>query len=129
MDHLLIRFVNGGGPKQTRGQMVAAYRPLRVRAKDENGLNMDGYYLYYICFHISVRIWIRIRIVSTIPDMIRLDIGIINMRFEYSDTDTVSDVGYLDLIRTYLNPSKRIRFQIRSENIHTVFILNKKVCP
>jgi vacuolar-type H+-ATPase subunit D/Vma8 len=25
-------------------------------------------------------------------------------------------------IRTDLNPSKRIRFQIRSENIHTVFI-------
>ena len=27
-------------------------------------------------------------------DMIRLDIDIINMRFEYSDMDTVSDVGY-----------------------------------
>ena len=30
-------------------------------------------------------------------DSIRLDIDIINMRFEYSDTDTVSDVGYPDL--------------------------------
>jgi len=29
-------------------------------------------------------------------DMIRLDIDIINMRFDYSDTDTVSDVEYLD---------------------------------
>ena len=29
-------------------------------------------------------------------DMIRLDIDIINMRFEYSDMDTVSDVGYPD---------------------------------
>jgi hypothetical protein len=34
---------------------------------------------------------------STIPDRIRLDIDIINMRFEYSDTDTESDVEYLDL--------------------------------
>ena len=46
----------------------------------------------YICFHISSRIRIRIRIVSAMPDMIRLDVDIINMRFEYSDTDTVSDV-------------------------------------
>ena len=30
-------------------------------------------------------------------DMIRLDIDIINMRFEYSDTDKVSDVEYPDL--------------------------------
>ena len=30
-------------------------------------------------------------------DMIRLDIDIINMRFEYSDTNTVSDVGYSNL--------------------------------
>jgi hypothetical protein len=30
------------------------------------------------------------------PDKIRLDIDIINMRFEYSDTDTVSDVAYPD---------------------------------
>ena len=29
-------------------------------------------------------------------DRIQLDIDIINMRFEYSDTDTVSDVEYLD---------------------------------
>ena len=31
------------------------------------------------------------------PDMIRLDIDIINMLFEYSDTDKVSDVEYPDL--------------------------------
>ena len=29
-------------------------------------------------------------------DRIRLDIDIINMRFDYSDTDTVSDVEYPD---------------------------------
>jgi hypothetical protein len=30
------------------------------------------------------------------PDRIHLDIDIINMRFGYSDTDTVFDVEYLD---------------------------------
>ena len=30
------------------------------------------------------------------PDRIRLDVDIINMRFEYLDTDTVSDVEYPD---------------------------------
>ena len=37
-------------------------------------------------------------IVSTMPDMIRFDIDIINMRLEYSDTDTdtVSDIEYPD---------------------------------
>jgi len=29
-------------------------------------------------------------------DTIRLDIDIVNMRFDYSDTDTVSDVEYPD---------------------------------
>ena len=62
--------------------------------RDENGSDTDGYHRYYICFHISVRIRIRIRIVSTMSDMIRLDIDIINMRFEYSDTNTISDIGY-----------------------------------
>jgi len=33
---------------------------------------------------------------STMTDRIRLDIDIINMRFDYSDTDTVSDVEYPD---------------------------------
>jgi hypothetical protein len=55
---------------------------------------------------------------------IRLDIDIINIQFEYSDMNTLSDVEYLDLIRTDLNPSKRIRSRIRSENICTVFTLN-----
>ena len=67
-----------------------------VLARDENGSDTDGYHRYYICFHISVRIRIRIWIVSTMSDRIRLDIDIINMRFEYSDKDTVSDVGYPD---------------------------------
>ena len=34
---------------------------------------------------------------STIPDKIRLDIDIINIRFEYLNTDTVSGVEYQDL--------------------------------
>ena len=66
-----------------------------MQATDENGSDTDGYHRYYICFHISVRIRIRIRIVLTMSDMIRLDIDIINMRFEYSDM--VSDVEYPDL--------------------------------
>ena len=67
-----------------------------LSTRDENGSDTDGYHRYYICFHISVRIRIRIRIVSTMSDRIRLDIDIINMRFEYSDTDTVSNVEYPD---------------------------------
>jgi hypothetical protein len=59
---------------------------------DENGSDTDGYHSYYICFHISIRIRIRIWIVSSMSDMIRLGINIINMRFENSDTDTVPDV-------------------------------------
>ena len=73
---------------------MLSYLPLTSR--DENGLDMDGYHRYYICFHISVRIQIRIQIVSAMSDRIRLGIDIINIRFEYSDTDTVSDVEYLD---------------------------------
>jgi hypothetical protein len=34
--------------------------------------------------------------VLTMPDRIQLDIDIINMRFEHSDTDMVSDVEYPD---------------------------------
>ena len=64
--------------------------------RDENGSDTDGYHRYYIRFHISVRIRIRIRIVSTMSDRIRLDIDIINMRFDYLDTDMVSDVEYPD---------------------------------
>ena len=69
---------------------------LSISSRDENGSDTDEYHRYYICFHISIWIRIRIRIVSTMSDRIRLDIDIINMRFEYSDTDTVSDVGYPD---------------------------------
>jgi hypothetical protein len=38
------------------------------------------------------------------PDKIQLDIDIINMRFEYSDTDTVSDVEYPDSDTDGLKP-------------------------
>jgi len=33
---------------------------------------------------------------SIMLDKIRLDVDIINIRFKYSDMDTVSDVGYSD---------------------------------
>jgi hypothetical protein len=64
--------------------------------RDENGSDTDGYHRYYICFHISGRIQIRIRIVSAMPDRIRFDVDIINMRFEFSDADIESDVKYPD---------------------------------
>jgi hypothetical protein len=64
--------------------------------RDENGSDTDGYGGYYIYFHISGQIRIRIRIVSTMPDRIRLDVDIINMRFKHLDTDTVLDIRYPD---------------------------------
>jgi hypothetical protein len=64
--------------------------------RDENGSDTDEYHRYYICFHISIPIRIRIRIILSILDRIRLGINITNMRFEYSNTDTVSDVKYPD---------------------------------
>ena len=39
---------------------------------DENGSDTNGYYQYYICFHISGRIRIRIRIMSIMSDKVRL---------------------------------------------------------
>ena len=67
-----------------------------ILIRDENGSDMDGYHRYYICFHISVLIQIRIRIISTMSDTIILRIDITNMRFEYLYTDTVLDVEYPD---------------------------------
>jgi len=52
-------------------------------------------------------------------DRIRLDIDIMNMRFEYSDMDTVSDVEYPDSDTDRSEPL-RIQSRIRSENINTV---------
>jgi hypothetical protein len=57
---------------------------------------MDGYRSYHICFRIFTQIRIRIRIVSTMPDRIHLDIDIINILFGYSDMNTVSNVEYLN---------------------------------
>jgi len=62
--------------------------------RDENGSDTDEYHLYHICFHISGRIWIRIRIMSTMSDKKRLDVDIINIRFKYWDTNTVLDIKY-----------------------------------
>ena len=52
-----------------------------MAARDENGLDTDGYHRYHICFHISHRIHIRIRIriMLTMSDKIGLDVDIINM--------------------------------------------------
>jgi hypothetical protein len=46
------------------------------------------------------------QIVSTIPDKIRLDIDIINIRFEYLYTDTVSDIKYPDSNTDIFEPFK-----------------------
>ena len=64
--------------------------------RDENGSDTDGYHRYHICFHISGRIRIRKRIISIVSDKVGLDADIVNIRFKYSDTDTVSDVEYPD---------------------------------
>ena len=62
--------------------------------RDENG--SDRYHRYHIYFHIFGRIRIRIWIMSIMSDKIRLDVDIINIRFKYSDTDTVSNVSGTD---------------------------------
>jgi len=59
---------------------------------------------------------------SNMSNNIQLDIDIINIRFKYSDTDTISDVGYSDLDTDKSKLIKRIRSRIRSENIRIVFI-------
>jgi hypothetical protein len=74
------------------------FRPkLGVPTKDENGSDTNGYHRYHICFHISGWVRIQIRIILTISDKIQLNIDIINIQFKCLDTDTVSDVEYLDL--------------------------------
>jgi hypothetical protein len=65
-----------------------------VPSRDENGLDTDRYHQYHIRFHVFGRIQIRIRIISTMLDKIRLDVDIINIRFKYSDT--VSDIEHSD---------------------------------
>ena len=65
-----------------------------VYPRDENGSDTDGYHRYYIYFHIFGRILIRIWIMSTMSNKIGLDVDIMNIRFKYSDTGTVSDVAY-----------------------------------
>jgi len=83
---------------------------------------MDGYHWYHICFYISDRIRIRIRIMSIMSDKIWL-----------MSTSQIYDLGIrtrirywmLNIrirIRTDLNPSKRIRSWIRSKNNCTFFI-------
>jgi len=59
---------------------------------NENGSDTNGYHRYHICFHICGRIRIRIRIISTMSDKIELDVDTINIRFKYSNIDTVPDV-------------------------------------
>ena len=96
--------------------------------RDENRSDTDGYHRYHICFHIFGQIQIQIRIMSTMLDKIRLDVDIINIRFKYSDMDTVSDVNIRTRIRTDLNLSKRIQSRIWSKNICTIFIPAYRWC-
>jgi len=77
---------------------------------------------YHICFHIFGRIRIRIRIISIMSDKIWL-----MSTSQIYDLSIRTRIRYRMLnirirIRTDLNPSKRIRSRIRSENIRTVFI-------
>jgi len=65
------------------------YMTFIFRTRDENRSDTNGYHWYHICFHIFGRIRIRIPIISIMSDKIRLDVDIINIRFKYSDTDTV----------------------------------------
>jgi len=53
-----------------------------LTSRDENGSETNR---YHICFHIS-----------TISDKIELYVNIINIRFKYSDTNTISGVKYSD---------------------------------
>ena len=43
---------------------------LFIGSRDENRSDTDGYHRYHICFHISGRIRIRIRIMSMMSDKI-----------------------------------------------------------
>ena len=88
--------------------------------RDENGSDMDGYHRYHICFHISGRIRIRIRIMSIMSDKIRLDDDITNISIQIRIRYRMLNIR--TRIRTDLNLSKRIQSRIQSENIHTVFI-------
>jgi len=92
ISHSTILTLCGMGSLGCCGRQDGAWLPVR----DENGSDTNGYYQYHICFHISGRIRIRIRIMSIMSDKIGLDVYIINIRFKYSNTDTVSDVEYSD---------------------------------
>jgi hypothetical protein len=50
--------------------------------------------ILHLFLYFYIRIWIQIRIVSTMLDMIQIYINVINMRFEYSDEYMLSDVEY-----------------------------------
>ena len=67
----------------------------------------------HICFYISGRIRIRIRIILTMLEKIVLDVDIINIRSKYSNTDIESNVEYLDSNTDRFEPSKQIRSRIR----------------
>jgi hypothetical protein len=87
----------------------------------ENGSDSDGYHRYYICFHISIWIRIRIRIVSSMSDRIR-DIDIINMDLSIRIPIWYRRLNIRTRIRVDLNSSKWIESRIWSENIRTIFI-------
>jgi hypothetical protein len=87
----------------------------------ENGSDSDGYHRYYICFHISIWIRIRIRIVSSMSDGIR-DIDIINMDLSIRIPIWYRRLNIRTRIWVDLNSSKWIESRIWSENIRTIFI-------
>ena len=68
--------------------------------RDKNGLDMDRYHRYHICFYISGRI--QIRIMSIMLDKIRLDL---NIRIPIWNRM----LNIWTRIRINLNLSKRIR--------------------
>ena len=55
---------------------------------------------------------------STMPDRIRLDIDIINIRFEYSNKDMVSDVEYPDLDTDRSKPLDSVSNTVEKYSYH-----------
>jgi len=105
MEHLTTRLIDVF--EQFKMNKKTTYFKTITASSDENGSDTDGYHPYHICFHIFGRIRIRIRIMSIImSDKIQLDVDIINIRFKYSDTDTISDVEYSDSDMGRSEPSK-----------------------
>jgi len=77
-----------------------------IMSRDKNGSDTDKYHCYHICFHIFGRIWIRIRIVSTISDKVMSTSQIYDFSIQIRTHYQMLNIQ--TRIQTYLNPSKRI---------------------